>query len=617
MSPKNQAFSDSESHEWLPPAEETIVEWAEANLFLPKIVTSRPGLIDLSLTPYIREPLLAATDNDVEEVTICCSTQTMKTTYLMVVALHTIAQDPWNMMHVMVSDDDSEDLSVERYHPIIEASPCFQRFLSGAKHDLTRSAIRLNGCVLNFTGACSPGSLASRPVAKLFLDEVDKYPPWTGREADPIKLARERTRTFWNRLVVNASTPTTAERYIWPNLMESTNERFWVPCPHCGTFQILIFGGRDGAGLKFPSKEDPEIIQHSMLAYYECEACSQPIGEDSKAAMIKQGVWCPEGCEVIDGEVIGEKPPRRHVGYHLWAIYSPWLSFSEITAEFLRSRKKASTMMNFRNSWQAEPWETTVAKLDGDRIKECIGEYYSDTVASDDALVLTVGVDVQSMGGLTYTYYVIRAWASGGRSWLVKAGIAESWDVTYQILFGSEYKTKSGHVVPIRMVLIDSGYRTSEVYEFCEQTGCCASKGVSAGRPVKHLRITQVETKPGSGIEIPLIHVDTNYFKTKLHRFIKDRFDEGLPKWQIPMDLEAGYFDHMTAEQRVKDYDKKTGRSFERWKVLTEGAPNHYFDCEVLAMVGAEYLEVWALKPQSGSETKKREPIVVKQQVFS
>jgi phage terminase large subunit GpA-like protein len=68
---------------------------------------------------------------------------------------------------------------------------------------------------VSISGANSPASLASKPIRYLFLDEVDKYPPASRREADPISLARERTKTFINRKIYMCSTPTLRSGHIW------------------------------------------------------------------------------------------------------------------------------------------------------------------------------------------------------------------------------------------------------------------------------------------------------------------------------------------------------------------------------------------------------------------
>ena len=60
---------------------------------------------------------------------------------------------------------------------------------------------QFQGMYLSLVGSNSPSSLASKAIKYLMLDEVDKYPANTRKEADPIALARERTKTFANRKI--------------------------------------------------------------------------------------------------------------------------------------------------------------------------------------------------------------------------------------------------------------------------------------------------------------------------------------------------------------------------------------------------------------------------------
>ena len=46
------------------------------------------------------------------------------------------------------------------------------------------------------TGANSPADLASTNIRYLFLDEVDKFPGASKKEADPVSLARAHKNLF-------------------------------------------------------------------------------------------------------------------------------------------------------------------------------------------------------------------------------------------------------------------------------------------------------------------------------------------------------------------------------------------------------------------------------------
>lgn len=534
----------------------------------------------------------------------------MKTTFLIIVALHTVAEDPWNILHVMATEDDAEECCVERYTPIIRRSPELAKLLDGSKHQICRDAIRLNGCILTFRGAYSPSGLASRPVAKLFLDEVDKWPEWSGKEADPIRLARERTRTFWNRKIISASTPTTAERYIWQQLQQSTNETYWVPCARCGAFQTFVMGGRgQGAGIKWPEDVHPDVIQRDHLATYECGYCQKRLKDEDKPGMLSDGKWVPAQCKVVDGEVHGEQPPRRHVGYHLWAAYSPWLTFSDIAAEFLRSKDHQSALMNFRNSWQAEPWQVTVNELERDIISECIDDYQEPPVT---ALALTAGVDVQRVGSRVYQYYVLRAWGKEGKSWVVKAGLSEDWAQLYTVLFQSAYRDATGEPMGLDIVLIDSGFETDQVYQLCEMWGCWASKGDARTR--RPYTVSQTETSKGSGHWLRRVNFGTDYYKGHLHRLIRS----GI--WRLNRDIPKEYIDHMLAEQLTSEVEKRTGKVRYRWKLVADGRPNHYFDAEILALVGADMLELRhrVERIREKSQPQSFQPqLTIKERIFS
>jgi phage terminase large subunit GpA-like protein len=60
---------------------------------------------------------------------------------------------------------------------------------------------------LTLVGANSATGLASRPIRVVLFDEIDKYPPSAGDKGDPIALASNRTKTFWNRKIVKVTTP--------------------------------------------------------------------------------------------------------------------------------------------------------------------------------------------------------------------------------------------------------------------------------------------------------------------------------------------------------------------------------------------------------------------------
>jgi phage terminase large subunit GpA-like protein len=576
------AFSETEF--------EPVDKWAERVIVLPRSVSSIPGKLSLDWCPYLRQPLRDVTDDQVEQVTLCWSTQVGKTLAEIAVVLYAIVELKRPAMLVMPTDPAATGINVERVQPIIRESPELAKLLDpGRKKEMNRGSVRLGGIWLHFVGARSPTELASRAKGFICLDETDKYEEWTGKEADPIELATERARTFLDRVVLKASTPTTDRKYIWPELLASTNERYNVPCPHCGEYQALEMGSPQsggGGGIKWPDGvRDADAVADGRLAWYECRGCGGRIEDQHKDAMLRQGVWAPLGNPVSrDGEVLGERPSRRKTGYHLWAAYSPWLTFSEIAAKFLscyrNGRPVAAKLMNFRNSWQALPWQETKLELKEDALRIVRHGHHKKEVPGDVRIIL-VTVDVQEEVGRRYLYFVVRGWGDGGKSWLIDEGRKDSWEEVASLIRASYARPNGSKITPWQCG-IDSGFKTDEVFEVCALTGAIAIKGSGALAAQQRLQVV-----PVGGEEIQRLTIRSDYYRDKLHRMIRDG-----ERWFLATDISREYLDHMVAEQKVQDVDKRTGRVTFVWKCVPPGAANHLFDCEVMQLALCELLQL-------------------------
>jgi len=586
---------------WAPPPLLTVDVWAEQHVVLPRQVSAEPGKVNLDRNPYLREILRAATDPDVEEITLCASTQVGKTLAAVLVGLYYMDQDPWPILHVMPREDDAHKLNTERYQPIIRESPQLRRHLTGAVQDLVRTSIRLNGATITFAGSNSPAALASRAICVLILDETDKYPAYSGKEADPVKLARERTRTFLRRKILKVSTPTTDYGYIWREYQESDRRRYYVPCPHCGGYQALQMGSPDPgtAGVKWPAElsGDPEKILDLRAAWYECAHCKGEILDIHRHVAVLKGIWVPQGMTIDQyGQLKGTMPSRRRTGYHLSALYSPWLTWSDIAAEFLRSRKHASSLMNFRNSWLAEIWREQMTEVTGAELRRKCGDYVLGEVP-EGAMVLTCGIDVQE----SFFAWVVRAWGAGGKSWLVRYGMLHGWQAVEELLKTRFTEQKRGVVHVLRWAFVDSGYKTEEVYRFCGRHRPVAwpSKGTTStlGTVVKLSR-------PGDGVLLTNFKAD--FWKDRLAGLIRGEKD--VPgAWLIPKDVGNDYLEQMTAEKRV--IIRQKGMLLSHWEPVSDRAANHFWDCEVLNVLAADRLQVQYL--DAGPEPPDRPQLAV------
>src|SRR5690606_35195602 len=109
----------------------------------------------------------------------------------------------------------------------------------------------------------------------------------------------------------------------------------------------------------------------SRLAWYECIACKGRIEESHKPKMLEGGHWLSESQEIDrDGRISGERPISKRVGFHLNSLYSPWRTFAEMAAEWIRAEGDVAATMNFRNSRLAEPFEVQVSRREPSKIRE-------------------------------------------------------------------------------------------------------------------------------------------------------------------------------------------------------------------------------------------------------
>ncbi len=569
--------------EWVLPLKMVVSDWADRFRRLDVKTSAEPGQWATARTPYLKGIMDAFTDPYVDEITVMAASQVGKTEAMYNMLGFIIDQDPGPTLMVSPRADDAKSVSYNRVRPMIECSPVLNKYIPINTDDITKLEYHFDRMILYFAGSNSPADLASRPIRYLFLDEVDKYPKFSGREADPIKLASERQKTFWNKKTVKVSTPTTREGYIFREYDKSDQRRFHVPCPHCGKKQVFVFGQ-----IKWPKEESsPERIKNNRLAWYECIHCKKRIDDIHKQKMMLAGEWIAEKDE-----------HNRNRGFWVSSLYSPWLTWSDIASEFLKSKDYVELLMNFVNSWLAEVWEEKIEETTVDKVRN-LARDYDEGIVPDDVLVLTAGVDVQK----DHFYYVIRGWGYYEESWLIRADRAEYWEDIIDALFKTEYrKLSSGETVSVYMTCVDSGFRTDEVYRFCRtwQDKTKAIKGleeITGGRFYRANKI-DINSRTGSVITGGLVlwNLNVTQYKDKINRLVTT---QNPGKWHLFRNPNDDYLTQFTSEHKVLIRNRTTGKAKEVWQKKKEAAANHYLDAEVYALAAADIIRALNMRKEN------------------
>lgn len=509
---------------------------------------------------------------DTQEIVFCKSTQIGGTEALQNMIGYVIMQDPAPTIIVYPTDELAEIVSENRLEPmILDSKPLKERY------DQNRSSLlekQFDGMHISLTGANSAAKLASQPMKYLLFDEIDKFPGASKKEADPISLATERTRSYRNRKIYKTSTPTLATGQIWKALMNCDIEKhYFVPCPHCGEMIELKF-----KQIQFPSGEDLSKQDRADMAVYVCQECGSEITDRDKPEMIKNGEW---------RAVREDSGHKSSVGYWINALYSPFVRFSEIVKEFLDSKDDPEKLQNFTNSWLAEPWEDTALKTNADLVLQRQTER-PEFVVPDWAKILTGGVDVQE----TSVYWTIRAWGS----YITSQNIAHGQALSFQdleVVMNAPYYKENGDQMVVCLCLIDSGYDRDSVYDFCAMNADWALPAKGASNPIATMlsdfKLSKINKAGSNAYGMNLVLVDGGKYKDMIAGRMKK--PNGKGSWMVYSGCDREYAEQVTAEHKV-NIKTAGGRTVQRWVPKHSHIDNHYLDTEVYALAAADINDV-------------------------
>lgn len=562
----------------MPPEDMTVSEWAQQYRVLDSKSSDRPGPWRNEITPYLVGVMDEFTNFETEEIIFVKPTQIGGTEALQNMLGYVIHQDPSPTMIVYPTDTLSDSIAENRLKPMFQNSPPlkerYKELIS------SRSEMQFDGMYLNLVGSNSPSNLASKPIRFLFLDEVDKYPGASRKEADPIKLARERTKTFRNRKIYITSTPTIKTGHIW-KAMEDADEirHFFVPCPNCGEYIELKF-----AQLRFPDEPGMSYADRAEFAVYACQECGAIITDREKPQMLRHGEW---------RSVQKSTQFPRNVAFWINTLYSPFVRFSEIVKEFLTTKDDPEEFQNFVNSWLAEAWEDTKLKTSADLVLERQTNLPEYTVPGW-AKLLTAGVDVQE----TSLYWTIRAWGNFLTSQNVAHGQAFSLSEIERVM-NLQYKREDGELFLVSLCLVDSGDQTDMVYDFCADNSDWAYPCKGASNPMlTHFKLSKVNKADSHAYGMPLVMVDGGKYKDMIAGRMKKK--NGTASWMVYQGCDREYAEQVTAEHKV---NVKSGQKIRQaWVPKHTHADNHYLDAEVYAMCAADVLGARTMHLQEEQE---------------
>lgn len=552
------------------PEQLTVSEWAEKYRMLDSKSSAMPGPWSNDITPYLTGVMDEFNNYETEKIIFVKPTQIGGTEALQNMIGYIVMQDPSPTMIVYPTDTLAKSVSENRLQPMLKATPEIAK-----KFDENSSLLELqfDSMYISLTGSNSPSGLASKPIRFLMMDEVDKYPGASSKEADPIKLASERTKTFHNKKIYITSTPTLKTGHIWKEKEAADIEKhFFVPCPHCGEYIEFKF-----QNIRFPDDEGMSYADRAEFATYVCQECGCLITDNDKHNMLKLGEW---------RTVRHNTKYVRNVAFWINTLYSPFVRWSDIAKEFLVSKDDPEDLQNFVNSWLAEAWEDTKLKTSAELVLERQTELPAYVVPQWTKL-LTAGVDVQENS----LYWSIRAFGEFLTSQNIAHGQSLSFEEIDRIM-NMQYMTEEGDPMVVNLCLIDSGDQTDIVYDFCALHSDYALpvKGSSHAQ-LSHYKLSMVNKTDSRAYGMQLVLVDGGRYKDMIAGRMQR--PNGKGSWMVYSGCDMEYATQVTAEHKVNV--KTPGGTKQVWQKKSSHADNHYLDTEVYALAAADVMGVRTL----------------------
>ncbi len=610
---------------WRPRDKLSPSQWATKNRRIVSKDAAEPGPWRHERAPWAVEILDALGPEGPREVILMKSARVAGTETLLNWKGWITDESPGPMALCFPTIEDAREYVNEELKPFLSQHETLAKHLLGedGKDSFKKSVIQLDHMRTRVVWATSARKLSRWTAKYLAGDEVDKWPPFVGRDADPISLFRRRNQTHGDNgaKLYLTSTPTTPLGAIAREFASCDERRYFhVPCPHCGTLQRLTW-----SGVRWPKIEglDKDALAARVsldeLAWYECSSCKGRIEERHRSAMVAAGRWQSEGYE---GD---ERPRAEKVGYHISALYSTLgITIHRIVATFLRAiaakaRGLFDPFFEFVTQVLGEPFEDTqdaigVPLLAAKKEKG----HRARVVPAWAGRVLSVA-DTQK----NHFVWLTAAWGRDMRFRVIDRGTAASFQELEQKTLGARYcvegydLARDGRTTvtlsPQRL-FIDAGgggvnvekdsSRTHEVYQYAlSRPGRVKPlKGWGGhGSPSSRISENKVHyTPPGhkaTPLDVRLLILDTQSLKDVLAKYLREGIDPAGPVERIEIAaelLDAEMIKQMTAERKVPV--KRGAARMLRWEAIP-GRERDIWDCLVYQIAAAEVEGVVTSEP--------------------
>lgn len=291
------------------------------------------------------------------------------TTLFILKSMHSIIKRNKQVLYLLPLKSGSVTFVQARIDPILDSNKSLAKEFSRTDNRSQKQTVRGTNWYIRGTNIHT--ELREVPADILVLDERDK----ANEENLDDAYARLDGSTY--RRAWELSTPTIDGYGIYgEDGWESTDKmRWWVACPHCGSFQVISFDDNVLPNLGDTLQESQDSCR--------CTHCHKALTDDDRANMNATGKWVPEA------------PGAAKRGYHLSQFNSPTKSLAEprmgILSSWFAGQVDVLKLKSFYNLGLGLPYTAPGDKFTVELMDSCRGDFALGGIPEGP---LFIGVDV-------------------------------------------------------------------------------------------------------------------------------------------------------------------------------------------------------------------------------
>lgn len=610
-------------------------QWSEAHRYLPPSVTSMPGHYRYEVTPYLREIVdCLSIDSPIREIAVQKGVQIGATNGVLENAIgYYIDHVKTAPVMMVTADSELAKLRLESYiTPMLHFSG-LDHLIKSADEKNTRKSGKtdkkiewMGGGFLIPFGAQNANKLRSISIQVLLRDEIDGWPEVVGKDGDPIKLSADRTAAYESsRKILDISTPLIkGQSKIAKRFVQGDQRYYYVCCLACGFPQTLRWRrtSTDGvvSGIVW-EMEDGRLAQDSVR--YVCENCQHAHTNEDKTRLLSPSngaEWRPTA-----------QPANPYIrSYHLSALYSPvgmqtWTACVQKWLEAWddeNSRPRdIGQLQVFYNNVLGDPYEVRGHKVGFQAVSGHRRDWYhygeipnqmAERYCGSHVLLLVCTVDVHG-DNLAVAVF---GWCRDRRAVLIdywrfegkpeQLDDPDTWGRLRTLIDEREYVADDGKRYRLALTLIDSGYRSDDVYQFCSEwsSGVYPVKGREAAPRAATFREFSSFVTPmgrtGYGITVDIYK---DRWSAALRRSWDHENIQPTPHFNAPVNAKDKQLKELTVEVKRERIEKSTGKSLGFEWHRPSGSANELWDLLVYADAAHDMLAQNLCIEQMGMES--------------